>query len=165
MKYEVTQGQYTEFLNMLTSTQAANRFDPLKCLEIVIRLQGTYPKFTTNRPTRACNYLAYVDGAAYADWAALRPITEFELEKAARGTAAVVAGEYAWGNTNIDITGNLSGAEDGTETVTGDINANHNISFTNGDGGMGPIRSGIFAHHLITGKFRRKLLWRNGNER
>jgi formylglycine-generating enzyme required for sulfatase activity len=149
MKYEVTQGQYTEFLNMLTSTQAANRFDPLITGDRYT-ITGTYPNFTTNRPTRACNYLAYVDGAAYADWAALRPITEFELEKAARGTASVVAGEYAWGNTNIDILGNVSGAEDGTETVTGDINANHNISFTNGDGGMGPIRSGIFAATLNT---------------
>ena len=94
--------------------------------------------------------VAYQDGAAYADWAALRPITEFELEKAARGTASPVPGEYAWGNTNIDITGNVSGVEDGTETVTGDINANHNISFTYGDGGMGPIRSGIFAATLGT---------------
>lgn len=150
MKYEVTQGQYTEFLNMLTSTQATNRFNPSEMFGDRFTITGTYPVYTTNRPTRACNYLAYVDGAAYADWSGLRPISEFELEKAARGTAAVVASEYAWGNTNIDITGNVSGAEDGTETVTGDINANHNISFTNGDGGMGPIRTGIFAATLNT---------------
>ena len=143
MKYEVTQGQYTEFLNMLTSTQANQRYAPFTTGRYTIT--GTYPLFTTNRPARACNFLASSDGAAYADWAALRPITEFEFEKAARGTASPVAGEYAWGNTNIDITGDLSGDEDGTETVTGGINCNHGINFSNGDGGNGPVRSGIFA--------------------
>ncbi|MDP2363198.1 MAG: SUMF1/EgtB/PvdO family nonheme iron enzyme, partial [Ignavibacteria bacterium] len=150
MKYEVTQGQYTEFLNMLTSAQATSRIDTSVMKGDRFTIIGGYPLFTTNRPTRACNYLAYVDGAAYADWAALRPITELELEKACRGTASVVAGEYAWGNTNIDITGNLSGVEDGTETVTGGLNVNHGVFFTNGDGGVGPIRSGIFAATLNT---------------
>lgn len=145
MKYEVTQGQYTEFLNMLTSAQATSRIDTSVMKGDRFTIIGGYPLFTTNRPTRACNYLAYIDGAAYADWTALRPITEFELEKSCRGTASVVAGEYAWGNTNIDITGNLSGAEDGTETVTGGLNANHGVTFTSGDGGQGPIRTGIFA--------------------
>jgi formylglycine-generating enzyme required for sulfatase activity len=36
---------------------------------------------------------------AYMDWAALRPMTEFEYEKACRGTKTPVIGEYAWGST------------------------------------------------------------------
>lgn len=36
---------------------------------------------------------------AYMDWAALRPMTEFEFEKACRGTNVPVIGEYAWGST------------------------------------------------------------------
>jgi len=151
MKYEVTQGQYTEFLNILSATQSAARIDTSVMKGNRFTIIGGYPLFTTNRPARACNFLAYTDGAAYADWAALRPITEFEFEKAARGTSSPVAGEYAWGNTNIDLTGDLSGTENGTETVTGGLNCNHQVFFANGDGdGRGPIRSGIFAATLNT---------------
>lgn len=49
----------------------------------------------------ACGYLNWADGAAYADWAGLRFMTELELEKAARGPNNAFYGEYAWGNTNI----------------------------------------------------------------
>ena len=147
MKYEITQGQYTEFLNMLTSTQATNRFNPSEMFGDRFTITGTYPVFTTNRPSRACNYLKYEDGTAYADWTGLRPISELEFEKACRGTAPVVAGEYAWGDTIIDLTGGLSGVEDGTETVTGGLNVNHGnfVDLSNGDGAKGPIRVGIFA--------------------
>ena len=37
----------------------------------------------------------------YMEWAALRPMTEFEYEKACRGPIAPVSGEYAWGSTDI----------------------------------------------------------------
>lgn len=37
----------------------------------------------------------------YLEWAALRPMTEFEYEKACRGPIAPLAGEYAWGSTDI----------------------------------------------------------------
>ena len=37
----------------------------------------------------------------YADWAAMRPMTELEFEKACRGTASEVANEYVWGSTSI----------------------------------------------------------------
>ena len=33
----------------------------------------------------ACNFLSWADDAAYSDWAGLRPMTEMEYEKAARG--------------------------------------------------------------------------------
>lgn len=38
---------------------------------------------------------------AFIDWAALRPMTEFEYEKACRGTLAPVANEYSWGTTDL----------------------------------------------------------------
>ena len=41
----------------------------------------------------------YLQWFAYLDWAAIRPMTEFEYEKACRGTLAPVYGEYAWGST------------------------------------------------------------------
>ena len=37
----------------------------------------------------------------YLEWAALRPMTEFEYEKACRGPLTPVSGEYAWGTTDI----------------------------------------------------------------
>lgn len=45
----------------------------------------------------ACNFLNWDDGLAYLDWAALRPFTELEYEKAGRGHKRVLRGEYAWG--------------------------------------------------------------------
>ncbi|MDX9905303.1 MAG: SUMF1/EgtB/PvdO family nonheme iron enzyme [Bacteroidales bacterium] len=49
----------------------------------------------------ACGFLNWPDGAAYADWAGLRFMSELEYEKAARGPNNAVYGEYAWGNTNL----------------------------------------------------------------
>lgn len=47
----------------------------------------------------ACSYLSWMDLAAWLDWAALRPMTELEFEKACRGPLPPVANEYAWGDT------------------------------------------------------------------
>ena len=44
----------------------------------------------------ACNFLSWDDGLAYLDWAALRPMTEMEFEKAGRGHKRVIKGEYVW---------------------------------------------------------------------
>ena len=97
MKYETTQGQYAEFLNLLTSTQAATRNsgpigNPIERFTIT----GSHPTFTASAPDRACHRLSWADGAAYADWSGLRPMTELEYEKASRGTSFPLADEFAW---------------------------------------------------------------------
>ncbi|MEG1499313.1 MAG: SUMF1/EgtB/PvdO family nonheme iron enzyme [Bacteroidales bacterium] len=46
----------------------------------------------------ACNFLTWMDGIAYSDWAGLRPYTELEYEKACRGHKSMRSGEYAWAN-------------------------------------------------------------------
>jgi formylglycine-generating enzyme required for sulfatase activity len=38
---------------------------------------------------------------SFLDWAALRPMTEFEFEKACRGPVYPVINEYAWGTTDF----------------------------------------------------------------
>lgn len=38
---------------------------------------------------------------AFLDWSALRPMTEFEYEKACRGPLNPILGEYAWGTTDL----------------------------------------------------------------
>jgi hypothetical protein len=60
MKFHIRGGQYTGFLNTLTAAQAKER-DP------------------------GNNGLSWADGAAWAAWAGLRPMTELEYEKVTRG--------------------------------------------------------------------------------
>lgn len=174
MKYEISQGQWVDYLNTLTRTQQNTRTQTDVSTDAVTNIyvmsntstetyrnritcpaagNGTTDSitFTTDRSDRACNFLQWKDGCAYADWAALRPMTELEYEKACRGPLTPVASEYAWGNTSITAATHISGAEDGTETIT-NSNANccydlymHLITFTGGDGGQGPLRCGIFA--------------------
>jgi len=147
MKYDISQGQYADFLNTLTSTQASTRNPAATTYRYTIT--GTYPNFSASRPDRACNWLSWADVAAYADWAALRPLTELEFEKAARGASAAVAGEYAWGNTTITQAVAISGTENGTETITtAGANCNYGSATFTGTGsdlGQGPLRCGIFA--------------------
>jgi formylglycine-generating enzyme required for sulfatase activity len=149
MKYEISQGQYADFLNTLPATTANLRY-PGNFGSYRNRLQsgGSYPNvYQSDRPDRAQNYLSWHDLCAYLDWAALRPITEMEYEKICRGPGAS-AGEYAWGTTNITA-GTTIGItpENGTEVFT-NPNANctyNNVTYTGGDGGQGPVRVGIHA--------------------
>jgi len=90
-----------------------------------------------------------MDGAAYADWAGLRPMTELEYEKLCRGTQSVVDDEYAWANTSIAGSA-YSFSNDGQYNATVSANyasdPNGNVSFSATDGSTdGPLRCGIFA--------------------
>jgi len=170
MKYEISQGAYTDFLNTLTRTQQQTRVASFILSDLVSNVyvmsssssiqdrnviscpasgNGTVPPvaFSCSRPDRACNFLSWMDGAAYMDWSGLRPMTELEFEKICRGPITPVADEYAWG-TIVYIPGtNISGPENGTEVITNPgANVNNNGPFTGGDGGFdGPLRCGIFA--------------------
>lgn len=50
----------------------------------------------------AMNFMGWTDLLAYLDWAALRPMTDLEYEKACRGVSGRVSGEYSWGNTTFN---------------------------------------------------------------
>lgn len=141
MKYETSQGQYAEFLNYLSSTQAATRF-PNANGSFRHTISGTYPNYTATAPNRACNYVSNYDAAAYADWTGLRPMTELEYEKACRGANQTpVANEYAFGSTNT--TQATTAVNDGTATETG--NAGSNQSFYLGGVTGVLLRNGAFA--------------------
>lgn len=137
MKYELTQGQYRDFLNTLTQAQQHNRVaasikDELVANEYVMASDGA--ETVTNRDTIkagsnpadgspytfgcdlndndvldeyddgeniAMHYVYWPDLCAYADWAGLRPMTELEFEKAARGKSYSGGGVYAWGNSGF----------------------------------------------------------------
>jgi formylglycine-generating enzyme required for sulfatase activity len=149
MKYEISQGQYADFLNTLPSSAASLRYPGnFGNYRNQLASNGTYPNvYYSNRPDRAQNYLSWHDLCAYLDWAALRPITEMEYEKICRGPGGLL-GEYAWGSTNITA-GTTIGItpENGTEVFT-NAGANctyNNVTYTGGDGGQGPVRVGIHA--------------------
>jgi formylglycine-generating enzyme required for sulfatase activity len=108
MKYEITQAQYVDFLNKIDAVQFATRYDPFNYTgnhggftATRYNITGTHPNMTTITPDLPAIYIEWYDAAAYADWAALRPMTELEFEKACRGPLAPVANEYAWGNSLI----------------------------------------------------------------
>lgn len=106
MKYELSQGQYAAFINKLTPIQQANRFDNSNSgssgYTITGQGGGNIGPFSASSPDRACGYMNLADLNAYLDWAGLRFPTEFEWEKAARGSLYPVPREFAWGNAELN---------------------------------------------------------------
>jgi len=162
MKYEITQGQYVDFLNTIGSVAQTNLFpNAWGYRRHRITAGGTAPNvYSTDRPNRASNYLGWRLFTAYLDWAALRPMTELEFMKSCRGFGAAVSNEYAWGSPNITYLTTISTTvptEDGSEIP---LNANANcvcgsIDFGGGaddncngadcGNAYGPMRNGLFA--------------------
>ncbi|NND35076.1 MAG: hypothetical protein HKN76_20995, partial [Saprospiraceae bacterium] len=103
MKYEISQCQYADFLNHISPAAGAARFPNFTgSNNFNIDDNGVPPNtYVTSTPDRACNYLSFADIAAYADWTALRPMSELEFEKICRGTRPALADEFAWGTPYI----------------------------------------------------------------
>lgn len=141
MKYEISQEQYASFLNTLTSTQAAQRYFVSAANRYT--LTGAWPVIATTAGNRAMNHMLWEDFLTYLDWAALRPMTELEYEKACRGTAVYVPDEYAWG-TGLIVDANTV-QNDGTtnETVSDAIPAGTGIANFNNTAILGPLRCGF----------------------
>ena len=163
MKYEGNVGVFVEFLNTLTYDQqttllaengsgnlpnvVGSWFDLPNQWALYTRVQtaGTY----NTVPAVFTSYLPYtVEGAvswktltAFLDWSGLRPMTEFEYEKACRGTLNPVANEYPWGTTTITaswtINQNYTDPNASISTVEGPC------FYNNWDGS--PARPGGFA--------------------
>jgi len=152
-KYEISQGQYADFLNTLTASQDLTRF-PGKDGSSRHTIGGSTGSRSASVPDRACNCLSWMDGCAYMDWSGLRPMTELEFEKACRGAIAPVANEYAWGNTNIagsayTLSNNGQYNEAIATNYASEPTGNTSYSTTNGDIN-GPLRCGIFATNSST---------------
>jgi len=150
MKYSVGQQQYVDFLNTLTATQASERAYTGGANRNGISISGGV--YSTTNPYVANNFLSWMDGAAYMDWAGLRPMTELEYEKAARGPANPVANEYAWGTSSIaNAAYTLSNAGEANESIATNYNTSGtagNVMYSSTRGSIdGPVRVGIFAAH------------------
>ncbi|WP_338813144.1 SUMF1/EgtB/PvdO family nonheme iron enzyme [Bernardetia sp. Wsw4-3y2] len=163
MKYEINQNQYTDFLNTLTFKQQLNRTanSPESDIatsalitssnalrnSIFIKEKGNenlnIPAIYEVREGkyRACNWLNAEDVAAFLDWAALRPITELEFEKAARGVTNPIKGEFSWGTPYILDANTIQ--NDGTESETVSELANVTDS-----AGLATYNSGIEINQL-----------------
>jgi len=135
MKYEATVGIVVEFLNSLTYDQQATILQEAGVSNLPNVLNAWFDYYNQswgwyNRVTTigvyntvpavfSAPYLHIVEGGmvwrtmtAFLDWSGLRPMTEFEFEKACRGSSvntvgqppvamSAVANEYPWGNTTI----------------------------------------------------------------
>ncbi len=147
MKHSITQQAYVDFLNTLSyadqdarTATAPNITGYLhnqyrhKIQVLTAGTPGSAPAvYSTDNPYVANGFMSKDDFLSYLDWAAVRPMTELEYEKAARGPSNPVADEYAWGNTRIGAVNDVvnPGAEnEGPNTAnTGyqrDITINHN---------------------------------------
>jgi len=168
MRHEVTRGQFADFLNTIpqdvfASTSAGDDQHAGGHFTAAGRygLSGARPNLKPAKPYQACNLLSWWDGAKFAAWAGLRPMTELEYEKACRGPLKPVPNEYAWGTAGI-ATSAYDLANDGKadERVTGNYSTtagNVSYDFTMPDahsmaarGGVSavpgsPMRAGIFA--------------------
>lgn len=134
MKYSLNNEQFVMFLNCLTRQQQkthvmsdisgdyienyfvlTNTAEEMDRSAVYCRREGNTTdkpvKFYTYAPMRSCNAMAYRDVAAFACFSGLRLLTELEYEKACRGTLPAVAGEFAWGSTNIGRVYNFDGAD------------------------------------------------------
>lgn len=145
MKYELSQQGYVDFLNTIDGTQGTARYPGQSTNRHGIAVSGGV--YSTSSPYVACNFISWADLAAYLDWSALRPMTELEFEKIARGTLTAEPDEYAWGTTTLvtnAYTLSNSGAID--EGIATNYSAGGNASYDTSDGSIdGPLRNGIFA--------------------
>lgn len=89
----------------------------------------------------AANFLYWSDAAAFLDWAALRPMTEFEYEKAVNGPDAVNYPQFASG-TYIQINDETPVSNPLTSAESAKLNANTNNINTMDANVGGPLRSG-----------------------
>lgn len=189
MKHEISQAAYRDFLNTLTYTQQAartivapNSATGTNALGLISRrmsIEIATPGVSTGTPAVygcdlnnnnvyneasdgewiACNYLTYMDVAAFLDWAALRPMTEMEFEKSCRGPLAAVAAENAagvdsaYGNQPGNAAYPISNSGTANESVTSYSGPAlfANITYnTTSPGGNSPLRVGIHATSVST---------------
>jgi formylglycine-generating enzyme required for sulfatase activity len=125
MKYEVNNGLYDLYLNSTGRSEEAGGGDPYY----------------------AAGNIGITDGLLLADWLVLRPMTELEYEKAARGSRSPVQGEYAWGDaTIVSSPYSLSRYGDGQQRLSGRLSGTAGNAWYSSTASTGsPFRVGAFS--------------------
>jgi len=106
MKYEISQAQYVAFLNTLPASAAsANYIDSMRNnpANDSFQISVTAGVYSTPYPFYPMIYMNWATMCNYLAWAGLRPVSEFEYEKAARGTSSSISGEFAWGDATLPV--------------------------------------------------------------
>ncbi len=134
MKYELTQGFYAYFLNSISSDATFERvnFGGRDYFENKGTIKLKNGHYIAEKPNQPMNFITWDDGLAFADWAALRPMTELEFTKAGRGSRKPSANEFPWGTNDskqlariVDSENNLTLINNWTE----DKLSNQTLSF------------------------------------
>jgi formylglycine-generating enzyme required for sulfatase activity len=169
MKYEITQGEYLQFLNknLVAVKNAKTYFEAATTGRYAIRLKsgtGTaatpaeYELSNAGAAYLPCNFLGTKDVMAWLIWAGLRPMTELEFEKVCRGPEAVpgtasLRPQHAWGSVDIY---NAAGFDRKGQANEGPGNQDGNCAVQTAGAGTtiasgtnsaldGPMRAGGFA--------------------
>ncbi|QDU69457.1 SUMF1/EgtB/PvdO family nonheme iron enzyme [Engelhardtia mirabilis] len=106
MERELTQGTYARFLNALPQALRERRRPDRLPAEAedretasIVEVEGV---FVARAPARPCNFVTWDDSCALFDFLGLRPMTELEFEKAARGPHRSVALDFPWGTDSVE---------------------------------------------------------------
>ena len=166
MKYELLQGVFVEYLNSLNYDQQASRFKPTSAtylpnqtapidfynwgsINVRTSVAGTYNTkaavFNTSYPHIPMGGINWQDLASFLDWSGLRPMSEFEYEKACRGNNGgtpntAIAFEYPWGNTILN--GGFNDNRFGYNTSASSTYTTYEGACRNWENN-GPIRAGF----------------------
>jgi hypothetical protein len=115
MRYPILQWDYADFLNALPPAEAEKRYHSSMALRSgdatnyvyrphtprpIVKFKRadaiSYQTFLVGPAPAMCHGLSWGDGAAFAAWAGLRPLTEMELEKVVRGPREPVLDEVMY---------------------------------------------------------------------
>jgi formylglycine-generating enzyme required for sulfatase activity len=152
MKYEITQGEYTDYLNSLPQDMAQSMAYTFTGFRY--NITGSWPSFACPVPYRAHNNLYWTTLCSYLDWTGLAPMSEFEYEKLCRGTAYPIAYEYAWGSNTFTRVVTVAADGSAGETVSDVIAPS-----------SGPLLAGGFTNSGIQGPLRVGFAAKNGTTR
>lgn len=159
MKGEISQDQWVGFFNTLTAAQQSTRditSGAKNTDDLYFRNNVSWDGvFDATLPDRgggatyaatAMNFISWGDIAAYLDWSGLRPMSELEFERGARGPYPASSGEYAWGNATLTQATSVSNAGTSTESAQSAANCVYG-GHANVDG---PLRVGAMAYNHAT---------------
>ncbi len=174
MKYEISQGAYVDFLNTLTvvQQQARTRVAPnsaagTRAMQQTDANDRNYIKIlksgvaeygcdmnnngVLNEDADGQNVpcaMNQQDFMGYLDFCGLRPMTEFEYEKACRGTRSPVPYEFAWGSTYVHASAVSSGANVAAVPASG--TARGSTAFAAGTYGTPEERPAVAGVNMLT---------------
>lgn len=134
MKTEVSRQQYLDFVNSLPFNAATNMLPRYSGAvgwgQRNTAILGSHPNFTNASPLAAANFNqgeGWFQGYGYLDWAALRPMTEMEFEKACRGPCKPIDQDRPWGTAGQIYAASVTSNETPFESP---VTTNANVSGT-----------------------------------